>query len=271
MTVPSPEDVKAGIAAMFDAGAGEYDQHGVPFFGPVGAWLVDVVAPRPGEALLDLACGRGASLLPAAEAVGATGRVLGIDLAPGMVAALGRDIAARGLAHVEVRVGDAERPPAGPYDVVLCSLGVFFLPDPASAVRAWRAVMPPGGRIGVTVFGAPDPHWEAAYEQLRTYLGDPPYEPPALFAPGAARTLLEAAGFVEVVEHNRHWEVHFADIAHWWAWAAATGLRGLLARVSDRDRADVQAAMNRRLGGAVVPGRGLGWRPELRRVTGIAP
>lgn len=271
MTAPSPEQVKAGIAALFDAGAGEYDQHGVEFFGPVGRWLVDGVAPQPGEAVLDLACGRGASLLPAAEAVGATGRVLGVDLAAGMVQALRAEAAARGLAHVEVRVGDAEAPPPGPYDVVLCSLGVFFLPEPLGAVRAWRTSMVPGGRLGVTAFGAPDPHWDAAYEELRGYLGDPPYEAPALFADGAAQGLLRDAGFAAVTEDRRDWTVTFADLGQWWGWASATGLRGLLARVPDEDRTGVQAAMTGRLSDALSSEGDLVWRPELRRVTAVAP
>lgn len=74
MTAQSPDDVKAGIAATFDAAAADYDQYDVEFFGPVGRWLVDGVAP-------------------------------------GMVSAVRRDVAARGLAHVDVRVGDAEDPP----------------------------------------------------------------------------------------------------------------------------------------------------------------
>ncbi len=87
MADPTPEQMKAGVAGVFDRAAATYDQVGVDFFRPIGRFLVSRTAPRPGERILDLGCGRGASALPAAEAVGPTGAVLATDLAPTMVEA----------------------------------------------------------------------------------------------------------------------------------------------------------------------------------------
>ncbi|MBA2391016.1 MAG: methyltransferase domain-containing protein [Geodermatophilaceae bacterium] len=271
MSEPTPAQVKADIAAMFDLGAEDYDRQDVSFFGPVGRWLVDVVAPQPGESVLDLACGRGASLLPAAAAVGASGSVRGVDLAPGMVAALQRDVADQQLRWVELSVGDAGGPPQGPFDVLLCGLGLFFLPDPAAALRAWRAVLAPGGRVGLSVFGAPDTAWDTAFKVLLDHLDAPPHEPHPLFAPGAAIALVAEAGFVDVAEESRTWDVAFSDIGAWWEWAFATGFRRMLSGVADQDRQRVQADMAGQLSAAVGPDGRPHWRPELRVITGSAP
>src|SRR5687767_2902240 len=105
-----PGERKASIAAVFDRAADSYDRTGVEFFKIVGRRLVELAAPQPGERVLDLGCGRGAAALPAAEAVGSSGRVHATDLAPGMVAGVLDEAAASGLTNVTAEVGDAEAP-----------------------------------------------------------------------------------------------------------------------------------------------------------------
>nr|WP_308784713.1 methyltransferase domain-containing protein [Phytohabitans houttuyneae] len=101
---------KQRIAGVFDRAAPTYEQTGVAFFDPIGAALAERAGLRAGERVLDVGCGRGASLLPAAEAVGPSGVAAGIDLAPGMVAATAAEARRRGLTQVHVKVGDAEAP-----------------------------------------------------------------------------------------------------------------------------------------------------------------
>jgi SAM-dependent methyltransferase len=57
---------------------------------------------------------------------------------------------------------DAAAPdlPPGGYDLAVSSLVLFFLPDPAEAVRAWLRLLAPGGRLGISTFGARDAAWE---------------------------------------------------------------------------------------------------------------
>src|SRR5207244_4372381 len=123
----------AGIAALFDRVADSYENVGVPWFAPIGAALVDAVAPAAGER-------------PLAAAVGPTGRVTGIDLSAEMVARTAADVRARGLGTVDLHVMDAGAPdlPPASYDLAVSSLVVFFLPDPGAALRSWRELLVPG-------------------------------------------------------------------------------------------------------------------------------
>jgi ubiquinone/menaquinone biosynthesis C-methylase UbiE len=149
-------------AALFDRLSGSYDQSGVPFFGPIAGGLVDRLWVQPGETALDIGSGRGAVTSRLAEAVGPTGRVDALDLAPHMVRHLAADTAH--LAHVHVAIGDAAdpRPPAAPYDVVASSLVLFFLDEPVDVLVRWRSLLRPGGRLGVTTFQ----DWWGAWEAL---------------------------------------------------------------------------------------------------------
>ena len=104
----------------FSGAAATYDRVGPNFFGPWAERLVDLVAPAPGERVLDVATGRGAVLLRAAERVGRTGHATGVDLAEGMVAALTADVQRLAHPHVDVQLMDAERLdfPDGAFDCV---------------------------------------------------------------------------------------------------------------------------------------------------------
>ncbi|SED73912.1 Methyltransferase domain-containing protein [Streptomyces sp. 2224.1] len=101
---------KSGVTNAFKNAADSYDRGGVGFFTPMGRRLVDLAAPRPGERLLDVGCGRGAALFPAARAVGPAGRVVGIDIADTMIEAARAEAARAGADNVELLVMDAERP-----------------------------------------------------------------------------------------------------------------------------------------------------------------
>jgi ubiquinone/menaquinone biosynthesis C-methylase UbiE len=162
--------VPQGIGGVFDRVADTYDAVGVPWFTPIAAGLVEELAVQPGEHVLDIGCGRGAALRPLALATGSDGRAVGIDIAPRMVELTARDLA--DLPQVEVLVGDAQSPGFAPasFDVVAASLVLFFMPEPAPALRAWAQLVVPGGRIGVTTFGAQDERWRAVDEVFMPYL-----------------------------------------------------------------------------------------------------
>ena len=230
----------AQVTALFDRVAATYDTTGHPWFVPIAEALVAEVAPRPGERVLDIGTGKGAALWAAAAAVGPTGRAVGIDLAPGMVAAA-REEAVRRNVPVRIDLGDATRPAAdlGPVDVIVSSLVLFFLPDPAAALRRWADLLDGGGRIGVATFGPRSAVWE----QL-DHLFDP-YLPPQMldartsgargpFASDAGvEGLLADGGLVDVRTSHVEQRLTLADVGEWRRWSSSHGQRGMWDAVGD--------------------------------------
>lgn len=116
----------------------------------------------PQQKALVLCCGPGQELMPVAKILGPTAKVIGIDLAPGMV-----DLARRRVQeecrqdnysnNISVQVGDAMNPPLddGPYNVIFSAFGLQQLPKPLDALQGWIKVLEPGG-VGAVIYWPPD-------------------------------------------------------------------------------------------------------------------
>lgn len=239
------------MAGLFDQVADDYDAVGVEFFKPIAAGLVDELAPRPGERVVDLGCGRGAALVPLAQAVGSTGAVTGIDISPRMVELAVAETAAAGLV-ADIRVGDASAPdlPAGSFDVAASSLALFFLPDPLVALGAWLALLVEGGRLGVSTFGPYSRQWR---DEVDTVLA-------AYAAPGAAdarttgrtgpfasdegmESLFSQAGYRNVRTATTTVSARFAGAEHWFRWSMSVGQRRFWQAIPDADLDAVKRAV----------------------------
>ncbi len=148
-----PAARKARTTSMFDRIAPHYDAGGPGWFAHYGRRLVDAVGVAPGQHVLDVATGRGAALFPAAERVGATGTVTGIDLAEEMVRATSDEAARRGV-RAQLRVMDAEQLDFSDaaFDRVLCGFGIMFFPHLDRALAEVRRVLKPGGQLGVSTW-----------------------------------------------------------------------------------------------------------------------
>ena len=162
--------------------AENYQRYFVPSIGaPVADDLMALADLRPGERVLDVACGTGVVTRLAARSVGTDGQVTGLDVNPGMLAV------ARGETPAELPVewceASAESMPLedDAYDVALCQMGLQFIPNKLAALREIRRVLAPGGRAYLTVPGPKPPLFD-------------------IMADGMARHLSrEAAGFAELV------------------------------------------------------------------------
>ncbi len=114
---------------------------------------MELIGPRPGVRVLDVGAGTGLVAVPVAQTVGALGNVVALDIAKAMLRELTR--AAAGIDNVRLILGDAEQPPFrdAAFDWVVAASVIFFLPDPAAALREWWRVLKPGGRVLSTVWG----------------------------------------------------------------------------------------------------------------------
>jgi ubiquinone/menaquinone biosynthesis C-methylase UbiE len=140
----------------WDKASGEYEKYWRQQLEPAQRALLSLASLGPGLRVLDIACGTGLVTFPAAQAVGATGRVVGTDISQEMVTRSSDDARSRGLSNVTFERVDAEelQVDAGSFDVALCALGLMYVPDPSKALSEMHRVLAPGGRAVVAVWGA---------------------------------------------------------------------------------------------------------------------
>lgn len=272
MTEPSDR-----VAALFDRVADTYDAVGVEWFTPIAAGLVRQLAPAPGEHALDVGCGRGAATIPLADGVGRAGKVLGIDFAPRMVEATAADLAH--LPQVEVRVADARSPglPPASFDVLASSLVLFFLSEPLDAVRAWAALLVPGGRLGIATFG-PSESPLAEVDRLFS-----PYLPPAMLdartsgqqgpfaSDGGLEDLFTDAGLVDVRTVHLALRTALTSPDQWRDFSLSHGQRGLWDAVGTEHHAELLADALVLLDAAREPEGTVVLRQDIRYTLGATP
>jgi ubiquinone/menaquinone biosynthesis C-methylase UbiE len=135
-----------------------------PYFEAVAGarLLLERAGVRPGMAVLDAGCGPGRVTLPAAERVGAAGRVVALDIQPAMLEKLERRIASRGVSNVETLLAGLGEGRAGEsrFDVALLVTVLGEIPDKPSALREIFRALRPGGVLSVTEV-LPDPHYQS--------------------------------------------------------------------------------------------------------------
>jgi O-methyltransferase/aklanonic acid methyltransferase len=157
VTQPAPnlssDADKQALADLFSTTSAAHDSVG-GLFAHFGALLVERAALGPGDRVLDVAAGAGASLIAAARRVGASGRVIGLDIAPGMVARLRALIEDQDIENADALVGDAESLPFDDehFDTVLCGFGLFFFVDTRLALTEIKRVLRTGGCFAVSTF-----------------------------------------------------------------------------------------------------------------------
>lgn len=189
--------------------------------------LVELLDPRPGETILELAAGPGDTGFLAAPRLQPGGRLLSTDVAPEMLDAARRRAHELSLGDGEVSFGLEDMTALSIADAsvdgVLCRWGLMLVPDMDAAAGEIARVLRPGGRAALAVWaGQAENDWMTAPGRTALELGlsEPP-DPEAagpfrLSDEGRLRGLLESAGLaVEVVEDvSVLWRV--PSLAEWW-------------------------------------------------------
>ncbi len=165
MSEQSGYQVSGNAAEMYERYATQYMRPWVPD-------LVGLAELRPGERVLDLACGTGVVARLAATHVGPTGRVTGLDFNAGMLAVARAVPPAPGatLHWVEGSAVAMDLPDAS-FDAILCQQGLQFFPDKLAALREMHRVLVPGGRVLFSVWKSASPYNIAAGEALERFVG----------------------------------------------------------------------------------------------------
>jgi ubiquinone/menaquinone biosynthesis C-methylase UbiE len=139
----------------WDLAEPHYERYWARQLVPAQRRLLERAAVRPGERVLDVACGTGSVTLPAAWGAGPQGHVLATDISEAMVRRTAEEAWREGISWIETRRAHAEESSGsdGTFDVALCSLGLMYVPDPVRALAAMRRALRPGGRALVAVWG----------------------------------------------------------------------------------------------------------------------
>lgn len=225
--------------------------------------MLELAGVKEGDTVLDLACGPGTMTSLLAERVSPGGRVLGVDLARGMI-----ELAAREPApHKWFAVMDMERLGLldGTFDVVTCGHGLQFAPDLACALREARRVLRPAGTLAASV---PGPTADGSVWELIDRVADSQL-PPAQKAVDddmtretvadmdAFRSATLDAGFssatVEVVEEVVVWESAAMLVANFMGWwQNATRLEDADPAFRMKFEADATEAVRRQHAGRIT-------------------
>lgn len=257
----------------FDAVAGEYGE--VLFLRRAAEALVDVVCSRPLKRLLDVATGPGTSALLAASKLRDC-EVVGIDVAPGMVAAATHRAEQLGLSDVRFEVASALALPfaEGSFDAVMCSSAIYYMADFASALREWSRVLRPGGSLGFSTFGLGvlEPMSSLFDSRVRAHGIVVPQPTPLyrLNQASSCQELLERVGLVDVTTHERQVGYWLRDEEEWWRTMMCTGFQALIAMLPPGEREDFERAHKAELR-AHVSARGLWINVPVIAADGSVP
>lgn len=219
----------ANVVAAFEEAASTYDSKGPQLAGPIAARLVELARLQPGWRVLDAGCGTGVVLVRAARAVSPWGQVIGVDLAPGMLARAAHQAEREGLRHcVMLSRGDAAEPAFGPasFNAILSSLVFYLLADPAAALARWHELLVPGGTLAFSRAVATDPRWSPVIAAVDAYAcGTPGFES-YLHRHGplsATTAALSACGYTGVTTTVETITIRYDSPQQWWEAAASEG------------------------------------------------
>jgi SAM-dependent methyltransferase len=220
------------------------------WYGGATCRMLDLARVRPGQRVLDVAAGAGEPALSAAERVGPGGYVLATDISERTVELALQVARERGFGQVETRTMDGEELalPDASFDVVLCRLGLMYMPHPVTALREWRRALRAGGRVAVAVFSTPDRNaWGAVPASIirrRAQLPPPVPGQPGPFSlggPGVLEGVFLQAGFVDVevcavpAPHTTNSAAEYVRVAR----EAFGAFRAMMAHLSPPERASV--------------------------------
>jgi SAM-dependent methyltransferase len=191
---------------------------------PVSTWLLEAIAPQPGNTLLEIAAGVGDTGFLAAELIEPGGILITSDLVPEMLSAAQRRAEALGIRNARFRQIDAEviDQPAASLDGVIGRWGYMLMTDAEAALRDTRRVLKPGARLALAAWGDPEDNpWTVlpVRELQERGLVEPMPSGPGQFAwapEGTTEEFLEAAGFVEYEVESLPFTIRYPSVQAWW-------------------------------------------------------
>ena len=241
------QDIKKKTADTYSAASDFYDHPANSFWERYGRRTVERLRLPAGARVLDVCCGSGASAIPAAEAVGPSGSVLGVDLAENLLNLARIKARQRGLTNLDFRAGDMLDlgVAQSSFDAAICVFGIFFVPDMQLAVHKLLRLVKPGGKLAITTWGPKffEPASTAFWNSIRTvrpdlYKGFNPWD--RISEPDAVRSLFNGAAVANVEVVAEAGVQTLSTPEDWWPMVIGTGYRGTIEQLNDADRERVR-------------------------------
>lgn len=158
-------------ATYGDNAAENYEKYFVPVIGrPFGVDLVEKARLRPGQHVLDVACGTGIIARLAAEHVAPSGSVSAVDVNPAMLS-MARSIPSVIPIKWYETAAESVPLPDGSFDAVFCQFGLQFVADKGAAVREMRRVLRPGGRVFIST-PMPNPFFDVLDREIARHVSE---------------------------------------------------------------------------------------------------
>jgi len=159
---PDPDELRAAVRERWERAADGWQRRNERFQAaamPVSHWLVEAIAPQPGQRILELAAGVGETGFLAAELIApGGGTLISSDGAEAMLAHARARAEQLRLTNVEFRALELEwiDLAAASVDAVLCRWGYMLALDKEAALRETRRVLRPGGRLALATWSTPE-------------------------------------------------------------------------------------------------------------------
>ena len=211
-----------------------------------GAWhriyaerLVDLANLQPGQAILDAGAGTGFAALAIARRVGPSGRVVAVDISPGMLTEARTAAAAAGITNLEILQADATdlpRFPSSSFDAVICAAALLYMPV-ERALAEWRRLLGPGGLVGFSTMRAGSPPAGEMFRECAAGFGMRLIDPSAaLGSDDRCRAALSAAGFGDISIIGEHIDFSTSDLARAWDSNSRSASHAAVRELSESDR-----------------------------------
>ena len=139
----------------WDKAAVFYEQYWQDQLAPAQTRLLEMAALRPGQRVLEIACGTGLVTFPIAEQIAPDGEIIATDISDAMIEATRKSAEERGVKGATFQRMEAEtlKFDDNSFDVVICALGLMYVTDFIGSVKEMERVLKPGGRAVAAVWG----------------------------------------------------------------------------------------------------------------------
>lgn len=181
--------------------------------------LVELAKLQPGQQVLDVATGTGLAAIAAAQIVGCTGHVLGIDLASGMLQQGRQKVATLALTNIKFEEADADEREfqQNQFDAILCSSAIVYLTDIPKALHQWHNALKLEGVMAFSCLAETSPTASVLFRAVvQRYDITIPNPNELLGTPQRCYQMLQASGFERIEITTEQFGFYLQDALAGW-------------------------------------------------------